>query len=311
VLLGAAEDLQAGRLDEARAKFDRAAGFGESSSAGEEIRYFDQLDELSEMESELEDKVPTLWPSIDRNNRGGASRKELWFLLAPINRGKSVGLVDLGSNALFTGHSVTHVTLEMSAKKTAFRYNMRLAGMGREEIIADPQKFKDKVAKFQEMYKGSLVIREYPSRTATPSTVDTLLGTLARRYGHHTDVLVLDYLDECKRPNRDNEAYALGEVAAGVRAIAVRKNLLAWTATQTTRSALAKATFDMDDVADSWDKMKIADGVIAMCQTQEEYNDNIMRFVQIKSRDGRKSYKPVYMKTNFDHMAIVEMGVKK
>ena len=74
---------------------------------------------------------------------------------------------------------------------------------------------------------------------------------------------MLDYVDELKRVKRDIEAYAIGDVVAGVRALTKKFNMACWTATQTTREGFSKHRLDMDDVSDSWEKAKIADVIIA------------------------------------------------
>lgn len=301
-IISAAEKLEENQIGDIRGLFDSAAAFGEqSNSAG--VFYFNEseIEERSERErTDIGDKIPTLFPTVDKRLRGGVSRKELAIFMMPVDRGKSTALINVGANALMSGKNVLHITNELSAKKTSYRYDSRLSGLSYDEIVANPEKFKKLIDKHHTLCKGDLHIKEYPARSATTNDIKAYMKVLSRRYNFHTDVLIVDYVDELKRPKRDLEAYAIGDVVAGLRAIASELNIGTWTATQTTRQGFSKTKLDLDDVADSWEKAKIADIVIAGCQTQEEFEKNEMRWIIIKNRDNKKYLKPILMETRFD-----------
>ena len=82
------------------------------------------------------------------------------------------------------------------------------------------------------------------------------------------------------------------------------------TATQTTRQGFGKQRLDMDDVGDSWEKVKIVDTVIAMCQTKDEEEDGTMRWYLIKNRDNQRSSSPVLMRTVFDRMSFKDITLE-
>jgi len=275
------------------------------------LSIFDEtgMDERSDKESEVEtmDKIPTLHRGLDKKLRGGFARKELHILMAPPYRGKSAGLVDLGGNALFCGAKVLHVTCEMSAKKTASRYDLKISGMTRDEIEANPTEFKARMLHFQSTFKGNLKVIEFPSRSATVADIEAQMKFLLRRQNFWPDVLVVDYLDELKRPNRDNEAYALGQVTSELRALNQKSNTVGLSATQTTRQGFSKQRLDMDDIGDSWEKVKIADSLIGMCQTKDEEDDNTMRLYMLKNRDNQRNSSPVLMRTIFERMTFKDI----
>jgi len=306
-IISAAEAIEGGDLKAIQTLFDKALTFGELSKPND-LFLFDE-NSIQQRVSDADDvgsRIPTLFHSIDRHTKGGPSRKELWMLMSPPSRGKSMGLINLAANALFTRKNVLYVTVEMSKEKVARRFDRRLTGMTTGEIIRNKDKFVKHMMSFRNLYKGNLVITEYPSRSVTVADISAHIKLLSRRYNFHTDVLMLDYVDELRRPRNERETYAIGEVISELRGLSVRSNVLVWTATQTTRLGFTKTVLDMDDVADSWDKAKIADGMIAICQTKEEEADSVMRWVFVKNRDNKRYLKPILVKTDFDRSLIKE-----
>ena len=305
-IVQAASSLEAGDME----SVDRVladATVRTESSVNHEIDYFDisDVNVRADRTHDLSVRIPTLWRSLDQQLHGGPSRGELAVLMAPPNRGKSIGLVNIGTNAMFTGHNVLHVTNELSARKTSYRYDSRLTGMTYNEIEHNPKRFKEKIGRFRSMYKGNLRIKQYPARAATVQDLSNDIRTLARQ-GFIADMLVLDYADELKHQRGDNSNEVVGQLFSELRALAMEQDKLIWTATQTTRGSFSKVRLDMDDVADSWNKMKVSDLVVAICQTTEEYDQAKMRLITVKNRDNQRFNKPIHMHTELGRMLITE-----
>jgi len=311
-VIEAAQAINANDLTGARRSFEAALSHGQLGT-DDSIMLFDEKSIRSRVARTVEDdareRVPTLLPSLDKKMHGGSDKRCLHIFLAPPSRGKSMGLVNIGANALYAGANVLHVTNEMSARKVAARYEMKLSGMTYEEISGRMPAFMEKMRKFRSLYKGNLNIKEYPARSATVLDLETHIRLLARK-GFETTLLVVDYVDELRRPARDNESYAIGDVVAALRALATKFDVPVWTATQTQRGGLNKPRLDMDDVADSWEKAKISDVMVAMCQTEKELTDSIMRWYLIKNRDNAPYTKPIYMRTNFKIASFKEIHVE-
>lgn len=297
--------FQSGDLSGVRSSFDRGLSFGDVSSRSS-IMYFEEeaINRRIEYDQQL-DKIPTLWRTFDEATRGGPARKELWLFMAPTNRGKSIALVNVAANGLYQGKNVLYVTNEMSAEKVSYRFDRRLTGMTIEEIRNKPKLFKEKLSKFRGLYRGNLNVKEYPARDASVADVANYMKSIARKHNFHTDMLVLDYLDEMKRPKVEKDYIAIGAVTAALHGLTKKANILSWSATQTNRGAFSKEKFDLDDIGDSWEKAKIADGIVGMAQNEEEYEKNLMRFYRLKDRDNKKQVgRPTLMTTDFDHMMI-------
>lgn len=304
-IYGISESLDTGKFDNIPMILDKAlrSNFDSDDSY---INYFNDDNWKDRYTKSVSEKIPTLVPTFDKKTRGGVSKKELAMLLAPPYRGKSAGLVQLGTNALFSGKNVLHITVEMSDDKTAIRYDSSLTAIPYEKIVKNFKAFRTKVNKFKSLYRGSLIIKEFPSRGLTVVMLKEFITFLARSEGFITDLLVLDYVDEMKRPNIQPITYAIGEVVSELRGMCTELNLACWTASQTTRAGFSKPTIDMDDMADSWDKAKISDIIVAMCQTKQEEVKEEMRLILIKNRDNKRFSKPIYVTTNFDIMRLKE-----
>ena len=308
-VINSAEFIDSGNIEEIEKLHEEFLVSKEKSTitSSKLIDIFNPTD-IADRYSKIEtDKVPTLFHTLDEKLKGGLSKGELGFILAPPYVGKSAGLVQFGTNALFSGKNVLHVTVELSKAKTGVRYDMCVTGTPYEEIIKDRKAFAKKLMSFQKLYKGQLFIEEFPSRTLTVQALKAFIKRVEKIKKIKIDELILDYADELKRPNWENTSYAVGDVVSKLRGMTQELNIATWSATQTNRAGFSKATIDMDDVADSWDKAKVADVMIGFCQSKEEEIKDRMRWIILKNRSNKRFSKPIGISTNFDIMRFKEI----
>ena len=104
-------------------------------------------------------------------------------------------------------------------------------------------------------------------------------------------MIIVDYL-ELLRPNRiiDSEYQAQQRIAEELRGLAVEYNALLWTASQTNRQARRVNIITDAELGDSYGKIRPADWVISLNQTQEEYDEGAMRVYVMKARDSKQHY---------------------
>lgn len=310
-ILSASEQYELKNFDEVYKIFDQSAEKSTINRTDNRNFYFEEKEAENRYKKEniIHEKIPTLIKQIDDKMRGGVSKKELAMFLAPPYRGKSAGLVQIGTNALFTGKNVYHISVEMSLVKLATRYDSCLTGMTFEEISRNTKSFIKKRDEFKSLYKGRLLLEEYPARSLSVKDIEMNMKNLARRYDFIPDLLIVDYVDELKRSGGKDTltTYAIGDVVAELRGLGTKRNVAIWTATQTTKAGLNKVKLDMDDVADSWEKAKVSDIIIAMCQTKEEEENDRMRFIIVKNRDNKRYSKAINLHTKFDIMRFKEV----
>jgi hypothetical protein len=195
---------------------------------------------------------------------------ELGVIGGAPKKGKSQHLVNLAYNYLKQGYNVVYYSLELSQKLVMERFWRRLGGP-KVDMKKNPKEFVDAVKRrARRLVKGQFVIKSYPTRTASVSTLRAHLMHLVAN-GFKPDIIIVDYGDIMKPERRMGE---LRHEQAGcfedLRGLAGEFQAVCWTATQMNRGSLEKMLVTMADVAESFEKVAICDLFLTICQTQEE-----------------------------------------
>jgi hypothetical protein len=152
-------------------------------------------------------------------------------------------------------------------------------------------KLKDRLHEVKEKTNGRLLIKEFPTGASNVNQLRALLVQLRLHKNFVPDLIIVDYL-ELLRPNRiiDSEYQAQQRIAEELRGLGVEHNCLIWTASQTNRQARKVNIITDAELGDSYGKIRPADWVISLNQTQEEYDEGSMRVFVIKARDSKQHY---------------------
>jgi len=257
--------------------------------------YFDDVNARLQRsyENNNENKIRTVFTTHDRHLEGGLASKELAIVVAPPGVGKSLYLVNQGAHAIYEGKNVLYVSLEMSQDKIAGRFDSVLTEI-RNSDLKKPQaqiKLKGRLQEVKQKSNGRLIIKEFPTGASNVNQLRSLLVQLRLHRNFVPDLIIVDYL-ELLRPNRiiDSEYQAQQRIAEELRGLAVEQNCLIWTASQTNRQARRVAIITDAELGDSYGKIRPADWVISLNQTQEEYDEGAMRVFVIKARDSKQHY---------------------
>ena len=121
--------------------------------------------------------VSTGWIEMDKITKGGLGKGELGVGIAATGAGKSMALVHLGAAALKAGKNVVHYTLELTEPVVGLRYDSCLSGVP----IGDLKAYKDHVFETCSDVEGNLIIKEYPTKTASTNTIRAHLDKLKKR----------------------------------------------------------------------------------------------------------------------------------
>ena len=136
---------------------------------------------------------PTGIPEIDKKDvlNGGLGRGEIGVITANTGVGKSHFLVAMGANALRSGKNVVHYTFELTETAVGLRYDSNLCNVPSNEV----QDNKDSVlSKYEKMELGRLIIKEYPTGTATVQTIRNHIEKLKLK-SFMPSLIVIDYAD--------------------------------------------------------------------------------------------------------------------
>ena len=244
--------------------------------------------------AEERDKYKTLLPSLNRSLEGGLGEKELAMVIAPPGVGKSLWLVNQAVQSMIEGRKVLYVSLEMSEDKIAQRFDS-VTTLIPQSQLKDPSaqlKVDERLSIFRTNFPESkLVIKEFPTGTATVNTLRALLVQLKNYEEFVPDVILVDYL-ELLRPVRENqhEYQAQQRIAEELRGLAMENKVLLWTATQTNRQGRAVKIITDAELGDSYGKIRTCDFAISLNQSEEEFDNGSMRAYVVKSRNGRPRF---------------------
>lgn len=270
-----AERIQKGQRDKVKELVDKAQLVGEDLlSMG--LNYREGMAQRAQTIDEPEttaEQIPTGITHLDFLLDGGLGRGELGVILAPPKRGKTTMLVNIGFGALVNPSrlNVVHYSCEIKEIKVARRYDIRLMGGYSKSRHSNRAGYAEEmVRRNQHFLSGSLSIKGYPTRKATVSSLRSHLSVLSAQ-GFPPDLVLVDYADILKAERRLGEMrHEQASIYEDLRELAGEFNCVVWTASQTNKAALEKATVTILDFAESFEKAAIVDAAIAFCQTPEE-----------------------------------------
>ena len=270
--------------------------------------YFDVDERYAKIRNINTDRFPTGIPSVDRALNGGLGKKELVCFAAVAGAGKSYMLAITGSNLITKGYNVVHYTLEMSEEITSLRYDNAIMNKTTDELLNDVAAVKEKLATLQKLRQNNLVIKEYPTKGASVSTIRAHLNKLKEQKSFIPDVVIIDYGDIMRGSrNFTNRYEEQGAIFQEMRGLAQEFDIPVLTATQANRGAVSKDVAGMEDLGDSFDKARIMDALFFILQKPEEKEDEIFRLYDAKVRNGR-SGKITGYEINYAKASIKEIG---
>ena len=229
-------------------------------------------------------RVPctTGWPEIDKLCGGGLGKSELGVVIAPTGAGKSMALVHLGTQAIKEGKTVIHYTLELQDTIIATRYDSCITGYPLSDII----NFKEEVYDEIKDLDGSLVIKEYPTKSASTNTIKTHLSKLIKR-GITPGMVIVDYADLLKPVVvRKEKRSELESIYEELRAISTEFQCPVWTASQTNRSGLNAEVITMEQISEAFNKCFVADFIFSISRTIQDKQNNQGKLFIAKNRNG-------------------------
>jgi replicative DNA helicase len=226
--------------------------------------------------------VTTGWTEIDTITSGGLGRNELGVVIAPTGAGKSMALVHLGSQAIKEGKTVVHYTLELQDTVVACRYDSCIT----KYPLSDLTNFKDEIFEEIKDLDGTLIVKEYPTKSASTNTIKAHLARLVKR-GIQPGLIIVDYAD-LLRPVvvRKEKRTELESIYEELRGLSNEMNCPVWTASQTNRSGLNAEVVTMEQISEAFNKCFVADFICTLSRTIEDKQNNKAKMFIAKNRNG-------------------------
>jgi len=282
VLKGAIENsidlLEQKNYDEIKVIIDEAMKAGSERDLGHD--YIISLD--ARLNESVRETMPTPWDAVSTVMDGGLAGGELGVLVAPAGIGKSWCLQSLGAHLVKQGKTVVHYTLELNESYVGLRYDTVFSGVTTSNI----KFYQEDVQKVIDKLTGKLIIKYYPTRSASVNTLSAHLKQMEIQE-IKPDVVIVDYADILKPTTFYKEKrHATGETYENLRGMAGEFDVPIWTASQANRSSLEEEVIDASKVSEDYSKVMTADFVMSVSRKVEDKIANTGRFHVIKNRFG-------------------------
>ena len=242
-------------------------------------------DVLDRFELKMRNPVSTHWDEIDMITKGGLGKRELGVVVAPTGAGKSMALAHLGAMAVIKGKTVVHYTLELADTVVGQRYDSCITGIELKNLMS----MKESIIDIIDHIPGQLIIKEYPTKSASTRTILTHLEKL-RQKGINADMIIVDYADLLKPTasgfKTQELRHSLGNTYEELRAIGQVWDIPVWTASQTNRSGLNAEVITMESISEAFNKCFVADFICTISRTIEDKTENKGRMFVAKNRNG-------------------------
>ena len=291
--------LEQKKYDDIKVLIDAAMKAGSERDLGHD--YIISLEER--LTSAVRNTLPTPWDSITNVMDGGLAGGELGVLVAPAGIGKTWCLQSLAAHLVKQGKTVVHYTLELNEAYVGLRYDTVFSGITTSNI-----KFhQDEVQKVIDGLKGKLIIKYYPTRSASVNTLAAHLKQMEIQE-IKPDVVIVDYADILKPTAFYKEKrHATGETYENLRGMAGEFDIPIWTASQANRSSLEEDIIDASKVSEDYSKVMTADFVMSVSRKVEDKIANTGRVHVIKNRFGIDGITfPAEINTNTGHIQVYE-----
>ena len=229
--------------------------------------------------------TPTGISALDHKDvlDGGLGRGELGVVVAPTGVGKSHWLVNMGAEAIKRGKTVVHYTFELSETLTGKRYDANITDIP----VSDLMEKKEEVLKhYEDNEYGKLIIKYYPTRTASVNTIRNHLEKLKLR-NYWPSLVIIDYADVMRSTKAyDALRHELQLIYEELRQMAADFNVPVWTASQSNRSGANADMIGLENMGESYGKAQVSDFVIGLSRKPEEKSSGFGRLFVAKNRAG-------------------------
>lgn len=252
--------------------------------------YLDDTEERYKYYHKVEEKFSFDLDCMNKITKNGVPRKTLNVILAGTAVGKSLALCHFAASYFLSGKNVLYITLEMAEERIAERIDANVLNISLSDLQNVPKDLYDKkISAIKHKTIGRLVVKEYPTATATTTHFRALLNELYLKKNFVPDVIFVDYLNiaasaRLNNANHVNSYTYVKSVAEELRGLAVEYNVPLWTATQTNRQGYTSTDLGLENTSESFGLPATADFMIALSTSEELEQMGQILVKQLKNR---------------------------
>jgi replicative DNA helicase len=258
--------------------------------------YLENSDERYEFYHRKEERIPFDLDYFNKITKGGLPAKTLNIALAGTGVGKSLFMCHVAAGAMSQGRNVLYITMEMAEEKIAERIDANLLNVSLDDLTdLSKEMYDKKVAKVKSKTTGKLIIKEYPTASASATHFRTLLNELNLKKSFVPHIIFIDYLNICcssriKAGSNINSYTYVKSIAEELRGLAVEYNVPIVSATQTTRSGFSSSDPGLEDTSESFGLPATADLMFALISSEELEELGQIMVKQLKNRYNDPTY---------------------
>ena len=252
--------------------------------------YLENSDERYDFYHRKEERIPFDLEFFNKITKGGLPNKTLNIALAGTGVGKSLFMCHVAAGCMVQGKNVLYITMEMSEEKIAERIDANLLNVTIDDLVSLPKDLYDKkINKLREKTVGKLIIKEYPTASASSIHFRTLLNELNLKKSFVPNIIFIDYLNICcssriKAGANINSYTYVKSIAEELRGLAVEFGVPIVSATQTTRSGFTSSDPGLEDTSESFGLPATADLMFALISSEELEEMGQIMVKQLKNR---------------------------
>ena len=252
--------------------------------------YLEDSDDRYEFYHRHEERIPFDLEFFNKITKGGLPTKTLNIALAGTGVGKSLFMCHCAAGAMSLGRNVLYITMEMAEERIAERIDANLLNVTVDDLNALPKEMYDKkIAKMKNKTTGKLIIKEYPTASASATHFRTLFNELNLKKSFTPDIIFIDYLNICcssriKAGANVNSYTYVKSIAEELRGLAVEFGVPIVSATQTTRSGYGSSDPGLEDTSESFGLPATADLMFALITSEELEELGQLMVKQLKNR---------------------------
>ena len=251
--------------------------------------YLEDFENRYEYYHRVEYKIAFDLEFFNKITKNGFSRKTLNIFLAGTGVGKSLTMCHIAAACLAQGKNVLYITLELAEEEVAKRIDANLMNVTIDDLLVMPKDmYLRKAATLKSKSQGKLIVKEYPTASASSLHFKALLNELNLKKSFKPDIIFVDYLNICSsarvKPGAVNSYTYVKHIAEELRGLAVEFDVPLVSATQTNRTGFSSSDVGLDDSSESFGLPMTADFMVALISTEQLESLNQIMVKQLKNR---------------------------
>ena len=285
-------------------------------STGEAVSLLKSPESIVESYSEEKGTLFTL-PKAYGKVVGRIHREDFISYLAPMKRGKTWTLIDVGVNAASQGMKVLFVSHEMSESDVIKRFWTSFTGdIGEARDDIDYSYFEDNgngkftvehktitrkpinlvsIEKKQKALKrmfrgGDIRVLAVPAYSLSPDGLDMKIERLVQQEEFVPDVIIIDYADIMQPIEKGEYRHQIDGIWKRLRALAQKRKCVVFTASQSGRSSIGNDV-NSENISEDIRKLAHVTSMVAINQNETERKNGIVRFKQLAVREGEMEFR--------------------